>query len=67
MICNSYATCACGIAIRAGKDVFMINRCGSMNYLGFTKCEDGGILQVIRINDYTYDVSNVLFILNYII
>ncbi|XP_060592666.1 von Willebrand factor D and EGF domain-containing protein-like [Ruditapes philippinarum] len=53
---NQHATCACGVAIRAGKDVFMINRCGSINYLGFTKCEDGGILQVIRINDYTYTV-----------
>ncbi|XP_060561686.1 von Willebrand factor D and EGF domain-containing protein-like [Ruditapes philippinarum] len=55
-ICNKRATCACGVAIRAGKDVFMINRCGSINYIGFTKCEDGGILQVVRINDYTYDV-----------
>ncbi|XP_060573106.1 neurogenic locus Notch protein-like [Ruditapes philippinarum] len=55
--CNrGRATCACGVAIRAGKDVFMINRCGSINYLGFTKCEDGGILQVVRINHYKYDV-----------
>ncbi|XP_060570056.1 uncharacterized protein LOC132728427 [Ruditapes philippinarum] len=56
-ICNrGWATCACGVAIRAGKDVFMINRCGSISYLGFTKCEDGGILQVVRINDYRYNV-----------
>ncbi|XP_060592828.1 uncharacterized protein LOC132747457 isoform X4 [Ruditapes philippinarum] len=51
-----WATCACGVAIRAGKDVFMINKCGSINYLGFTKCGDGGILQVVRMDDNKYDV-----------
>ena len=65
MICNNnYATCACGVAILAGKDVFMINRCGSINYLGFTHCGDGGILQVVRINDYAYDVSVFYFVIS---
>lgn len=48
--------CACAVAVRAGKDVFMINICGLIKFFGFTHCGEGGILQVVRINDYLYNV-----------
>ncbi|XP_060602736.1 uncharacterized protein LOC132755829 [Ruditapes philippinarum] len=53
--CGS-AACTCGVSIRAGRDIFMINRCGKINFLGFPQCDDGGILQVVRINERTYKV-----------
>ncbi|XP_053378775.1 uncharacterized protein LOC123526134 [Mercenaria mercenaria] len=48
--------CACGIAIRFGADVFMINRCGRLNLLDFVQCGDGGILEVDRVHDFRYRV-----------
>ncbi|KAL4236319.1 hypothetical protein ACF0H5_004706 [Mactra antiquata] len=43
---DSGPVCACGIAVRAGQDVFMIDRCGDVNYLDFPYCGDGGLLDV---------------------
>ncbi|XP_060602737.1 uncharacterized protein LOC132755831 [Ruditapes philippinarum] len=54
--CWGRATCACGVSVRAGKDVFIINRCGKTNFLGFSQCDDGGILQVVRNTDREYTV-----------
>ncbi|WAR02991.1 VWDE-like protein [Mya arenaria] len=51
---NDRATCACGVAVRAGKDVFMINRCGSIHYIDFVHCGEGGILDVLEINSEKY-------------
>ncbi|XP_053378774.1 uncharacterized protein LOC123526132 [Mercenaria mercenaria] len=48
--------CTCGIAIRFGADVFMVNRCGSLNLLDFVQCGEGGILEVDRVHDYRYRV-----------
>jgi hypothetical protein len=48
--------CACAVAVRAGADVFMINRCGTINFLDFVSCDDGGIIQVEKLNDATYKV-----------
>ncbi|XP_053387633.1 von Willebrand factor D and EGF domain-containing protein-like isoform X3 [Mercenaria mercenaria] len=53
---NNRATCTCGISIRAGKDVFIADRCGKTNYIGFSECNDGGILQVVRVDSYKYTV-----------
>ncbi|WAR02990.1 VWDE-like protein [Mya arenaria] len=53
---NARAMCACGVAVRAGKDVFMINRCGSIHYIDFVHCGEGGILDVLEINSEKYRV-----------
>ncbi|XP_052798930.1 von Willebrand factor D and EGF domain-containing protein-like isoform X2 [Mya arenaria] len=53
---NDHAMCACGVAVRAGKDVFMINRCGSIHYIDFVHCGEGGILEVLEINSKKYRV-----------
>ncbi|WAR02988.1 ZAN-like protein [Mya arenaria] len=56
-LCNrNRAMCACGVAVRAGKDVFMINRCGSIHYIDFSHCGEGGILEVLEINSKKYRV-----------
>ena len=52
------ATCNCGVAVRAGGDVFIINRCyGNDRKLWFTKCDDE-LLVANRINDNYYEVIN---------
>ncbi|WAR02756.1 ZAN-like protein [Mya arenaria] len=53
---NDHAMCACCVAVRAGKDVFMINRCGSIHYIDFVHCGEGGILEVLEINSEKYRV-----------
>ncbi|XP_060598147.1 uncharacterized protein LOC132751939, partial [Ruditapes philippinarum] len=53
---KSGPVCTCGIAVRAGGDVFMINRCGSINLLDFLHCDDGGIIHVERVNDHKYKI-----------
>ncbi|XP_053387517.1 von Willebrand factor D and EGF domain-containing protein-like isoform X3 [Mercenaria mercenaria] len=55
-LCRTNVTCICAVAIRAGKDVFMINVCGLVYFLGFTHCGEGGILQIIRVHDHLYHV-----------
>ncbi|XP_060570785.1 uncharacterized protein LOC132729062 isoform X2 [Ruditapes philippinarum] len=50
------AKCTCAVAISAGQDVFMINRCAQTPFFGFTQCGDGGILDVQRIDDLFYKV-----------
>ncbi|KAH3881530.1 hypothetical protein DPMN_005456 [Dreissena polymorpha] len=45
---NNYALCTCGIAIKAGADVFMINTCGTAVFTGFVSCRDGGILKIVN-------------------
>ncbi|XP_060556762.1 von Willebrand factor D and EGF domain-containing protein-like, partial [Ruditapes philippinarum] len=50
------AKCTCAVGIKAGQDVFMINRCGSPTLFAFTQCGDGGILDVQRVNDLLYRV-----------
>ena len=56
--CNrGYATCACGVAIRAGQDVFMLNRCGRIYFIDFISCKEGGILDIIREASNKYKVS----------
>ncbi|KAH3803304.1 hypothetical protein DPMN_157008 [Dreissena polymorpha] len=54
--CWGVAICACGVAVRAGKDVFMINKCGGLNYMDFTQCGEGGILEVIPLNSGEYRI-----------
>ena len=52
----STAQCTCAVAISAGQDVFMINRCGNTPFFGFTQCGDGGILDVVQVSQLHYKV-----------
>ncbi|XP_046351564.2 uncharacterized protein LOC124132030 [Haliotis rufescens] len=50
--CGSRASCNCGLAVRAGRTVFELNRCADLTNIWkiqYTLCEDGGdVLQVKR-------------------
>lgn len=57
--CNrGRAFCACAVAVRAGGDVFLINMCGGLKFIGFTSCSDGGILHVRNRTSLRYQVSS---------
>ncbi|XP_053394304.1 von Willebrand factor D and EGF domain-containing protein-like [Mercenaria mercenaria] len=56
-VCNhGRAYCACAVAIRAGADIFLINTCGRLKFIGFTSCSDGGILDVRKRSSLRYQV-----------
>lgn len=62
--CNSGINgiyCICGIAIRAGADVFVIDRCPTQTnhkppVFGYKTCKDD-ILDVRKIDEFHYEVS----------
>ena len=50
--CNrNRAYCACGVAIRAGADVFMMNLCNRKSTVGFVSCEYNPVLEVAKTKD----------------
>lgn len=50
-----YPRCSCAVAVRSGKDVFMIDVCDSKFLIHFPFCGDK-VLKVIRANDKYYKV-----------
>ncbi|XP_060561463.1 von Willebrand factor D and EGF domain-containing protein-like [Ruditapes philippinarum] len=56
--CNdNRAYCACAVAVRAGGDVFLINRCGGLRFIDMTSCKDGGVLIVRKNSEVDYQVQ----------
>ena len=55
--CNKVARCACAIAVKAGGDVFVVNRCDGTSFIGFTHTDTQKVLDVIRVHDTKYRVS----------
>ncbi|KAL3846695.1 hypothetical protein ACJMK2_017663 [Sinanodonta woodiana] len=53
--CNSVATCACAVAVRAGGDIFLIDLCGSPGLIKYVSCKDN-ILDVRQITPYSYQI-----------
>ncbi|KAJ8302823.1 hypothetical protein KUTeg_019219 [Tegillarca granosa] len=51
--------CTCGLAVRAGGDVFVINRCSERTMFDFRSCSDG-MLEVTKKNEYDYKASFVV-------
>lgn len=47
--------CNCGVAVRAGRDVFVVSTCEYKLQIGYTQCEDG-VLVVKQETDLTYAV-----------
>ncbi|KAH3872712.1 hypothetical protein DPMN_035933 [Dreissena polymorpha] len=52
---KSLAKCNCGVAVRAGRDVYVINVCNGYIDIGYRQCWDKA-LTVKKENDYTYTV-----------
>ncbi|KAL3846774.1 hypothetical protein ACJMK2_017733 [Sinanodonta woodiana] len=53
--CNSVATCACAVAVRAGGDIFLIDLCGSPGLIKYVSCKES-ILDVRQITPYSYQI-----------
>lgn len=51
--------CSCAVAVRSGKDVFVIDVCNSKTVISFPSCEDK-VLNVIKKNDKYYKVIKIL-------
>ncbi|XP_052262075.1 uncharacterized protein LOC127865958 isoform X2 [Dreissena polymorpha] len=52
---NSKAKCTCGVAVKAGRDVYVINVCNGYIDIGYRQCWDKA-LTVKKENDYTYTI-----------
>ncbi|KAK3596902.1 hypothetical protein CHS0354_031680 [Potamilus streckersoni] len=53
--CNSVATCACAVAVRAGGDIFLIDLCRSPVLIKHVSCKEN-ILDVRQITPYSYQI-----------
>ncbi|WAQ95362.1 VWDE-like protein, partial [Mya arenaria] len=52
---NNPAKCNCGLAVRAGRDVYVINVCNGYIDIGYKQCWDKA-LTVKKENDFTYTI-----------
>ncbi|XP_053388858.1 von Willebrand factor D and EGF domain-containing protein-like [Mercenaria mercenaria] len=52
---TSHAKCNCGVAVRAGGDVYVINVCDRVLDIGYKRCGDKA-LTVKKDNDFTYTI-----------
>ena len=55
-----YPRCSCAVAVRSGKDVFIVDICNSRTIINFASCGDK-VLKVIKVNDRNYKVKLVFF------
>lgn len=53
----SYPRCSCAVAVRSGRDIFVVDICNSRTVINFPSCEDK-ILNVIKKNDRYYKVGH---------
>ncbi|XP_053378839.1 uncharacterized protein LOC123563039 [Mercenaria mercenaria] len=53
--CNSNAMCNCGIAVQAGRDIYVISTCNNIMEIGYKQCDDG-VLLVRQETDSTYTI-----------
>ncbi|XP_062578161.1 LOW QUALITY PROTEIN: uncharacterized protein LOC134240066 [Saccostrea cucullata] len=51
----SYPRCTCAVAVRSGKDVFIVDICSTQTVINFPSCEDK-VLKVIKATDKLYKV-----------
>ncbi|XP_060606305.1 uncharacterized protein LOC132758628 [Ruditapes philippinarum] len=52
---SSHAKCNCGLAVRAGSDIYVINVCNRLLDIGYKRCENNA-LTVKKDNDLTYTI-----------
>lgn len=53
---TSVAKCNCGVAVRAGRDVYVIDVCDRYIDIGYKRCGDQA-LTVKKDSDFTYTVK----------
>ncbi|XP_060574625.1 von Willebrand factor D and EGF domain-containing protein-like [Ruditapes philippinarum] len=49
--------CTCAVAIRAGGDIFLINLCNDLKFIGMTACKDNGALVIRKQDELNYQVE----------
>lgn len=65
---NNIVYCPCGIAIRAGADVFVMNFCDGWSTIQFVACEHAPVLYVAKMkrSNQHYQVSTTFFAVRFI-
>ena len=58
----SYPRCSCAVAVRSGKDVFIVDICNYNAIINFPSCGDK-VLKVIKVNDRNYKVKLVFLLI----
>ncbi|XP_052788060.1 uncharacterized protein LOC128222920 [Mya arenaria] len=53
--CNAGAMCNCGIAVKAGRDVYIISTCENRLQIGYTQCDDN-VLVAKKETDTSYKI-----------
>ena len=53
---NPTPTCGCGVAVRAGADVFVIDTCEGETFIGYLHCTSN-VLDVRKLSETRYAVS----------
>ena len=53
--CNIHAMCNCGVAVQAGRDLYIISACNNVLEIGYKQCDDG-VLIVKQETDSIYTV-----------
>ncbi|XP_060574617.1 von Willebrand factor D and EGF domain-containing protein-like [Ruditapes philippinarum] len=54
---NRRPFCTCAVAVRAGGDVFLINLCNDLKFIGMTACKDNGALVIRLLDQFNYQVE----------
>ncbi|XP_053391350.1 von Willebrand factor D and EGF domain-containing protein-like [Mercenaria mercenaria] len=49
--------CTCAVAVRAGGDIFLINLCNDLKFIGMTSCKDNGALVIRQQDEFNYQVE----------
>ncbi|XP_053396430.1 von Willebrand factor D and EGF domain-containing protein-like [Mercenaria mercenaria] len=52
---NARVKCNCGVAVRAGKDIYVIDVCNGSLKIGYKLCSNG-VLRTMKENDFTYTI-----------
>jgi len=55
--CNwGWASCACGVTVRAGRDVFVLSHCADDHIIEFLRYDDG-VLEARQVSTNRYTVN----------
>ncbi|XP_053386618.1 von Willebrand factor D and EGF domain-containing protein-like [Mercenaria mercenaria] len=58
---NDRANCTCAVSVRAGGDIFLINLCNGMKFIGMTTCNDN-LLDIQKYSDLEYQMLKYFLI-----
>lgn len=62
---NARVKCNCGVAVRVGSDVYVIDVCNGSLSMGYKLCGDN-VLTTMKENDFTYTVSSYSIVMIFV-